>query len=202
MNGYIYMHTSPSGMAYIGKSTAAKGKRWNEHIRAAYNSDYKEYNYPLQRAIRKYGEDQFVHDVLEDSIPNELLSELEVMYIEKYDTFYSGYNQTKGGEGTLGERSVEAKIRIATANQERIWTEEMKNNMSQAKSGICMKPWYVVAPHGERELIYTTTKKDYAIQKGWPVGSFKNLFSTRKNTVISSGIFKGYTVGNLEDINE
>ena len=123
--GYIYKHTSPSGKAYIGKSLAAKGKRWKEHVNAAYDEKYKEYNYTLQQAIRKYGEDTFEHEILEDDIPEELLSELEVLYIEKHNTFYDGYNQTKGGEGTSGERSIEARERIAKANKERIWTEEM-----------------------------------------------------------------------------
>lgn len=202
MAGYIYKHTSPSGMSYIGKSLTAKGQRWQEHVRAAYLESGKEYNYPLQRAIRKYGEDQFEHEILEDDIDESLLSELEVLYIEKHDTFYNGYNQTKGGEGTTGARSIEARERITKANKERIWTEEMRQKTSNTKSGVCLKPWYIIYPDGNKEVIKDVSKKDYAIQKGWHVGNFKNLWARDPGTMIMGGFFKGFTVGNIGDTYE
>lgn len=199
--GYIYKHTSPSGQSYIGKSMSSLGKRWQGHVLAAYDEKYKEYNYPLQRAIRKYGEDSFNTEVLEDSIPGELLSEAEVLYIDKYDTFYNGYNQTKGGEGTSGERSIEAKRNIAKANKERVWTEDMKNKMAEVKEGTVLKPWFIVYPDDTREEVVNVSKAAYALGKGWHVGSFKNLFSTTKGVgqVIKAGTFRGFTVGNLGD---
>ena len=84
----------------------------------------------LCETIRKYGEDSFVTEVLEDGVAEEELATVEVLYIDKYDTFYNGYNQTKGGEGTSGERSIEAKENIAKANKERVWTDEMRNKQS------------------------------------------------------------------------
>ena len=203
ITGYIYKHTSPSGKSYIGKSLAIKGKRWKEHVNAAYDEKYKEYNYPLQQAIRKYGEDTFEHEILEDDVPEELLSELEVLYIEKHNTFYDGYNQTKGGEGTSGERSVEARERIAKANKERIWTEEMIQKMQISKQNVCIKPWYIKHPDGNYEEVYTITKRQYAVSKGWHAGSFANLFSKEKiGKEVLNGQFKGYTVGNIGGCNE
>lgn len=200
--GYIYKHTSPSGSSYIGKSLDVIGKRWQDHVRAAYDEKYKEYNYPLQRAIRKYGEDSFVTEILEDNVPEDLLPELEILYIEKYDTFYNGYNQTKGGEGVSGERSEQAKENIAKANKERIWTDEMKNKMSSIKSGCNgskFVPWFIEYPDGHIEELYDIDKAGYALLKGWHVGSFKNLFSQAKGvgTVIERGKFKGFRVGNI-----
>ena len=197
--GYVYMHTSPSGQSYIGKSLSKKGKRWKDHIKAAYDPKYKEYNYPLQRAIRKYGEESFTSIVLEDSVPEELLAELEVLYIDKYDTFYNGYNQTKGGEGTAGARSLEAREAISRANKERVWTEEAKEKIAKQKLGTVTSPWYIEYPDGTREEHFTTNKKDYAETKGWHPGSFKNLFSKNKvGKVITAGKFKGYKVGNIK----
>lgn len=200
--GYIYKHTSPSGKSYIGKSLAAKGKRWKEHVKRAYEEESKEYNYPFQRAIRKYGEEVFSTEILEDNVPKDLLSELEVLYIDKYNTFYEGYNQTKGGEGTTGERSPEAREAIAKANKERIWTDEMKEKMANSKSGVNgsrFVPWYIENPEGAREDVYDKDKATYAIEKGWHVGSFKNLFSVQRKVgqVIDRGRFKGYRVGNI-----
>ena len=197
--GYIYMHTSPSGLSYIGKSLAAKGKRWQDHVNAAYDEKYKEYEYPLQRAIRKYGAEALKHEILEDNVPSELLAELEVLYIEKHNTFYAGYNQTKGGEGTTGERSPEARAKIAAANKERVWTDEMKQKMSQTKSGVCSKPWSIQYPDGAMETYTDLTKKDYAISKGWAVHEFTSLFSKKRvGKPRKWGKFVGIVVNNLE----
>jgi group I intron endonuclease len=201
------MHTSPSGMSYIGKSLSSKGKRWKEHIAAAYDEKYKEYNYPLQRAIRKYGEENFTSVMLEDEVPIELLSELEILYIEKYDTFYKGYNQTKGGEGTTGERSPEARECIAKANRERVWTEEMKERMRQAKSGVNGSrfiPWFIEYPNGSREEYFDKDKAVVALENNWHIGSFKNLFSKVRGVgkVIERGRFRGFRVGNIGETYE
>lgn len=202
MTGYIYMHTSPSGLSYIGKSLVAKVVRWDQHVLTTYDEKYKEYDYPLQRAIRKYGENSFVSEILEDGIPEELLPELEVLYIEKYNTFYNGYNQTKGGEGTSGERSEEAKENIARANRERIWTQDMKDKMSNSKSGINgsrFVPWFILTPNGILLEFYDIDKASYALSQNWHVGSFKNMFSKDKKvgSKVMSGKFKGYTFGNI-----
>lgn len=55
---------------------------------------------PLYNAIRKYGKDSFSISILEDDIPQELLDEKEIYYIDKYSTFREGYNNTVGGGGT------------------------------------------------------------------------------------------------------
>lgn len=201
--GYIYKHTSPSGLSYIGKSLAVKGKRWKEHVKRAYDETSKEYNYPLQRAIRKYGEEHFVTEILEDNVPEDILAELEVLYIEKYDTFYNGYNQTKGGEGTSGERSEEAKAAIAKANKERVWDNEMRQKMSEIKTGVCLEPWFIKYPDGTMEVFTNLNKAEYALSKGYHVGSFKNLFrEERKGVVVAAGKFKGYEFGNLKDLQD
>ena len=200
--GYIYKHTSPSGQSYIGKSLAKVGARWRNHVASAYDEKYTEYNYPLQRAIRKYGEESFSSSILEDDIPEDILDTTEIAYIEKYDTFYNGYNQSKGGEGVSGERSTEAKYNIAKANSERVWTEEMKANMSDRKSGTNgsrFRPWWVRYPNGSYEDINYMDKKEYALDKGWPVGGFKNMFSKSRNVgkKVKTGMYKGYTFGNV-----
>lgn len=205
--GYIYKHTSPSGQSYIGKSLQARGKRWKDHVLAAYDEKYKEYEYPLQRSIRKYGEESFKHEILEEDIAEELLASLEVLYIEKHNTFYEGLNQTKGGEGTTGERSAKAKAAIAKANKERVWTDEMKKRASERVSGSNSPkfvPWFIEHPGGEREELYNMDKAAYAVENNWHIGSFKNLFSKQRNVgnIIEKGDFKGYRVGNIGEIYE
>lgn len=57
--GCIYMRTSPSGKSYIGQTAFEENKRWKEHCYVAFDKNSAGYNYPLSRAIRKYGADNF-----------------------------------------------------------------------------------------------------------------------------------------------
>lgn len=84
-----------NGKSYVGQSVDIK-TRFKRHKQAAFNKNSKLYNYPLYRAIRKYGIENFSFCVLEECSENEL-NEKEIYYIDKYDSYYKGYNQDKGG---------------------------------------------------------------------------------------------------------
>lgn len=82
---------------YIGQSVNIY-KRWKSHKREL--NQHKHVNNYLQRAWDKYGEDCFKFYILEvcDILQ---LDELEVKYIEQFDTtdIKSGYNLNVGGNG-------------------------------------------------------------------------------------------------------
>ena len=84
--------------AYIGQSKYIE-KRWNKHQNEPFNPNSHSYDYPLYRAIRKYGIENFSFEVLEECEISELNAK-EIYYIEKFDTFYNGYNQTVGGDAS------------------------------------------------------------------------------------------------------
>lgn len=92
--GCIYMYTNRiNGMRYIGQTVCKLQKRHWEHL-------HRDNSY-IDRALRKYGEKNFILEILEDDIKDrKILNDLEVYYIKKYDTFINGYNLTKGGDGT------------------------------------------------------------------------------------------------------
>jgi hypothetical protein len=48
--------------------------------------------------MRKYGFENFSFEVLEECLREEL-NEKEKYYVEKYNAFFDGYNQTLGGDG-------------------------------------------------------------------------------------------------------
>ena len=98
--GLIYMRTSPSGKYYIGKTTRTEEVRWKEHSRKAFNPNEPDYTNYLSAAIRKYGAENFSLTILEENISDDLLSEKEKYYIEKYDAQNpeKGYNRKTGGE--------------------------------------------------------------------------------------------------------
>lgn len=99
--GLIYKCTSPSGKSYIGQTIFNEQHRWTDHCCRAYRKQDPGYNYKLSRAIRKYGKENFTIEILENNLPKELLNEREKYWINFYDTFLNGYNQTLGGEGNL-----------------------------------------------------------------------------------------------------
>ena len=85
-----------NGKSYIGQSVNIQ-LRFSRHRQTAFNENSKQYNYPLYRAIRKYNIENFSFDILEECMESEL-NEKEIYYIEKYDSYYNGYNQDKGGD--------------------------------------------------------------------------------------------------------
>lgn len=85
-----------NGKAYIGQSVDIH-KRFNAHRSVAFNPNDKNYNYPLYRAIRKYGIENFSFEVLDECDMSELNNK-EVYYISQYNTHGKfGYNQDDGG---------------------------------------------------------------------------------------------------------
>lgn len=97
--GYIYKVTSKiNGKIYIGKTESSIEERWKSHLRASFNENHKDYNLAFHRAIRKYGEDNFIIEQI-DSGTGDILKEKEQSWIAFYDSYKNGYNCTFGGDG-------------------------------------------------------------------------------------------------------
>ena len=106
--GCIYMRTTPSGKSYIGQTSFSEEKRWKEHCTVAFRKKSPAYNYPLSKAIRKYGPDGFTCRILEDNIEDlQILLQREIYWISYYNTFKDGLNATIGGQGN-GIRNTDA----------------------------------------------------------------------------------------------
>lgn len=83
---------------YIGASKHIE-QRYKEHLRDAEGEAQK--NKTLYRAFYKYGIENFTFSVIEECKPKERF-EREKYWIEYYNTYKDGYNETKGGEGLEG----------------------------------------------------------------------------------------------------
>lgn len=93
----IYKITNKiNGNSYIGQSKDMI-KRWQTHKRDYEKQHLYSYKYPIYRAFRKYGIDNFTFEILEECLADDL-NEKEKYWITYYDTFFNGYNQTLGGE--------------------------------------------------------------------------------------------------------
>ena len=92
--GYIYrIYNNINEKSYIGLTTNTVETRWKKHLA---NSSFVKYH--LYDAMRKYGVEHFFIETIEE-VDSSLLSEREQYWIEHFDTFNNGYNETKGGEG-------------------------------------------------------------------------------------------------------
>ena len=99
--GIIYKITNKlNGKGYVGKTTRSLEVRFNEHSKA---DSY------IGNAIRKYGEENFLREVIEECETPEELNELEIFWIAHFNCKQpNGYNQTDGGDGAteqFGEKN-------------------------------------------------------------------------------------------------
>jgi len=83
--------------SYIGQSKHIK-RRWREHVNGLENS-------VISTAIKKYGKENFIFEVLEQCSIKELNNK-EIYYIDKFKTYGEGYNMTTGGDGVKGVGKV------------------------------------------------------------------------------------------------
>jgi hypothetical protein len=95
----------------------------------------------LNRAIVKYGIDNFNKEILEH-VTEENWEEQETYWISKLDATNKeiGYNIAKGGNGgdtfTHHPNKEEISKKRSLANKGRIHTEESRKNMSEGRKGI------------------------------------------------------------------
>jgi len=134
---------------YIGSSKTIK-KRWYEHKRQLRKNQH--HSKALQRAFNKYGENNFVFEILELCEPNELLI-IEQKYFDLIKPEYiilktagrfDGYKHTEETKKLLSEISKnqvrvpcaeETKIKIGDANRNRVFSDEHKEKLSNARKG-------------------------------------------------------------------
>jgi len=151
MKGLIYcVHCISTGKKYIGQTTQILEKRINRHF-----CDSEKTDYHFHRAIRKYGEENFIFGVVEECNLEELNSK-EMYWIDKYNTFGNGYNSDTGGlNGRLLSEDTKEKISNSLKNRtftpehlEKIkksltgktLSEETRNKISQSKIGKSRGP--------------------------------------------------------------
>lgn len=119
-----------NGKIYIGQSINIKS-RWKDHINALNRGDSS--CTLLQRAWNKYGQENFSFEILE-LCSEDMLDEIEIKYINNYDSCNSGYNIESGGNKNK-HLSDETKEKIKTSRIGKKLSDDAKKKMSQSRIG-------------------------------------------------------------------
>ena len=94
----IYSITNKeNGHKYIGQSNNIRRRFQSYHKSEFKNPNSSMYNSTIYKAMRKYGLDSFIIEVIEECEINKL-NEREVYWITKFDTYKNGYNSSAGGD--------------------------------------------------------------------------------------------------------
>lgn len=113
---YIYKITNIiNEKVYIGQTTRDLNKRFIAHKNSP-NFKHTE-NFPLARAIKKYGWENFTTELIDTADCLDELNQKELFYIKKFNSLVEGgwgYN-LKGGGDSIGSHSAQTKEKIGRA---------------------------------------------------------------------------------------
>lgn len=134
---------------YVGITSQQPEDRWGTNGNRYYSSPH------FHNAIKKYGWDNFEHNILFENLTKEQAMEKEISLIAKYDLCNpnKGYNETSGGETPIMSVTARKKLsesmkgnqngkghpcseekrkKISDAQKGRSFTEEHKKKLSEA----------------------------------------------------------------------
>lgn len=166
-NYTVYMHTSPSGKRYIGITCLKPERRWANGL------GYSKCPY-MSKAIKKYGFENFLHEILYTNLTKKEAEQKEIELIAYYDTTNrnKGYNVEFGGNSTgklseeqrdklrnynLGKKhSEDTRRKMSESGKRKIFTEEHKRHLSESK--MCKF-------HSDKtkEMMRETSKKNVSV---------------------------------------
>lgn len=110
----IYKITNTlNNKVYIGQTVNSLRERRNSH-----KTQSKISLYPIHKAIREYGWENFEWEILHKNVPDLFtLDTLERYEIYKHDSFYNGYNCTKGGRDAEISEQTKEKLSLAKSGK-------------------------------------------------------------------------------------
>lgn len=136
MYGQVYLITNKiNGKRYVGQTTRPLIERWREHVKG-----HPSFPTAVNRAIQKYGRENFTMETLVCSESLEQLNKDEHFYILLLGTIgsHAGYN-SRFGEG-LGKMPDHVRAKISASNMGKTHTPEARAKLSQSLRGRKLTP--------------------------------------------------------------
>ena len=126
----VYAHINKSNnKIYVGITSQTPEKRWLNGKGYSYNSYFN-------NAIKKYGWDNFEHEIIANKLTEQEAKNFEKLLIAKFDLNNDnlGYNLTHGGDGIVGyHHTKETKEKLSEASKN--MTKESRNKITQQLIG-------------------------------------------------------------------
>jgi group I intron endonuclease len=121
----VYCHTnSVNGKRYVGITKFSMERRWKGHVASV------KWGYPTRfsRAIAKYGQNAFTHEVLETVPDRETANEAEIWWIAHFgsDDPALGYNLSPGGTSKSTQPEARRRMSAAAVAREAAMTPEAR----------------------------------------------------------------------------
>ena len=125
----IYLiYNKINGKKYVGQTTRALIERWNEHCIPS------RIEFPIDRAIKKHGKENFEISILAEVDSITELNALETFYIEQQHSLSpDGYNLHTGGLNH--QVSNETRMRMSQSHRGKPLSEEHKARIFAATNG-------------------------------------------------------------------
>lgn len=169
MVGKIYIiRNDINDKVYIGATTQSLHNRFLQHCK---KSTLEKNKCVFHSEIQKIGKTHFWIELLESNVPKEKLFEREIFFIKKFNSFYNGYNQTKGGN----EKVLNDKIAIDLIIKEYL----------KGKSATRIANFFEVHPVTVERLLRKNgivLRRDNAKYKRWNKEEFIKLWNDEKIT--------------------
>lgn len=123
----IYMHTSPSGKSYIGQTCNLTRRNYSHQSDSACRL--------FGKAVKKYGWDNFTHQVLIDNLTLEEANSKEAELIALHKTMTpNGYNLKAGGLSSL--HSEETKALMSESAKKVVRSPDLGKKISATKQNM------------------------------------------------------------------
>jgi group I intron endonuclease len=190
----IYKITNKvNGKIYIGQTIRTLEQRKWQHLDAAKHGCRTH----LYSAIRKYGEENFEFEVIDEASSIEELNELERYYIAKFDCIKSGYNMVDGGNNNVmfldsvkqkhleSMRSDETRAKISKSmkqyRKEHPWTDEQRRKFAKSKYGNKNFSGHHLTPEHREAINKKLRKQVYCVnEQGEVVEKFNSVTDAAK----------------------
>lgn len=207
MIGIIYKVTNDLNTnIYIGQTIYLLENRWEWHLKKS--QDLND-NSKFHRAIRELGKEHFkIEEITRVNIKD--LDDVEIYYINKYDSFFNGYNSTLGGGG---KRSYVYTDKVIVEDIINMYNKGISSNTIGAKYKVdkatiirVLKLYKVEIknrafnpPEKEREELINLYKNGYSLSRLSRI--YKVAGSTIKRFLILNNIeitTKNYVLRDIE----
>lgn len=163
-----------NGKSYVGKTEKTFDERKSDHL----NKAKRDKGFAFHSAIRKYGEENFAWEIVEDTIFDEVaLNQKEEHYIALYKSFGpKGYNMTKGGEGQKGW--------VPSDSTRDIWSQQRKGKNPWNKGNTFSKYKPLSEEEKSQRKILANQKRSEALKgrSTWNSG-LKDTYAVTKYKV-------------------